>query len=88
MTPSFQEAMDKFFDDINLKQCIDDLHAAVVEAKLRKQKGKVQPDIWKEDLHPHATTWAQTIPLLKKERQRLLAELQEVLLLVLLSTIA
>lgn len=78
-SPSFQEATDKFFDDVNLKQCIDDLHAAVVEAKLRKQKGEVRPDIWKEDLHPRAATRARTVPLLEKERERLLAELQEVL---------
>ena len=77
-SPSFQEATDKFFDDVNLKQCIDDLHAAVVEAKLRKQKGEVRPDIWKEDLHPRAATRARTVPLLEKERERLLAELQEV----------
>ena len=75
---SFQEATDKFFDDINLKQCIDDLHAAVVDAKLRKQKGEVRPDIWREDLHPRAATRARTVPLLERERERLLAELQEV----------
>ena len=74
----FQEATDKFFDDINLKQCIDDLHAAVVDAKLRKQKGEDRPDIWREDLHPRAATRARTIPLLERERERLLAELQEV----------
>ena len=76
---SFQEATDKFFDDISLKQCIDDLHAAVVDAKLRKQKGEVRPDIWREDLHPRAATRARTVPLLERERERLLAELQEVL---------
>ena len=76
---SFQEATDKFFDDINLKQCIDDLHAAVVDAKLRKQKGEVRPDIWREDIHPRAATRARTIPLLERERERLLAELREVI---------
>ena len=76
---SFQEATDKFFDDVNLKQCIDDLHAAVVDAKLRKQKGEVRPDIWREDLHPRAATRARIIPLLEKQRERLLAELQEVI---------
>lgn len=75
---SFQEATDKFFDDINLKQSIDDLHAAVVDAKHRKQKGEVRPDIWREDLHPRAATRARTVPLLERERERLLAELQEV----------
>jgi hypothetical protein len=75
---SFQKETDKFFDDINLKQCIDDLHAAVVDAKLRKQKGEVRPDIWREDLHPRAATRARTVPLLERERERLLAELQEV----------
>jgi len=75
---SFQDATNKFFDDINLKQCIDDLHAAVVDAKLRKQRGEVRPDIWREDLHPRAATRARTVPLLEKERERLLAELQEV----------
>ena len=78
---SFQEATDKFFDEIKLKQCVDDLHAAVVDAKLRKQKGVVRPDVWREDLHPRAATRARTIPLLEKERERLLAELQEVRLL-------
>lgn len=73
-----QEATDRFFDDINLRQCIDDLHAAVVDAKLRKQKGEARPDIWREDLHPRAATRARTIPLLERERERLLAELQEV----------
>lgn len=75
---SFQEATDKFFDDTNLRQCIDDLHAAVVDAKLRKQNGEVRPDIWREDLHPRASTRARTVPLLERERERLLAELQEV----------
>ena len=78
---SFQEATDKFFDEVKLKQCVDDLHAAVVDAKLRKQKGVVRPDIWREDLHPRAATRARTVPLLEKERERLLAELQEVRLL-------
>lgn len=64
--------------DTNLKRCIDDLHSAVVEAKLRKQRGEVRPDIWMEDLHPRAATRARTIPLLERERSRLLAELQEV----------
>ncbi|KAF9779281.1 hypothetical protein BJ322DRAFT_1089567 [Thelephora terrestris] len=77
MESSLTEATDKFFDDISLKQCIDDLHAAVVDAKLRKQKGEVRPDIWREDLHPRAATRARTIPLLEKERERLLADLQE-----------
>jgi hypothetical protein len=67
--------------DTNLKRCIDDLHAAVVDAKLRKQRGEVRPDIWREDLHPRAATRAQTVPLLEKERERLLAELQEVFLI-------
>lgn len=57
--------------------CIDDLHAAVVDAKLRKQRGEIRPDIWREDLHPRAATRARTVPLLEKERERLLAELQE-----------
>jgi len=77
MESSLVDATDKFFDDVNLKQCIDDLHAAVVDAKLRKQKGEVRSDIWREDLHPRAATRARTIPLLEKERERLLAELQE-----------
>ncbi|KAF9646490.1 hypothetical protein BDM02DRAFT_3004751 [Thelephora ganbajun] len=77
MESSLVEATDKFLDDINLKQCIDDLHAAVVDAKLRKQKSEDRPDIWREDLHPRAATRARTIPLLEKERERLLAELQE-----------
>jgi len=81
-SPSFQEATDKFFDDINLKQCIDDLHAAVVDAKLRKQKGEVRSDIWREDLHPRAAARARTVPLLERERERLLVELQEVVLLI------
>jgi hypothetical protein len=78
LTYDTKEATDKFFDDINLRQCIDDLHAAVVDAKLRKQKGEVRPDIWKEDLHPRVATRARTVPLLERERERLLAELQEV----------
>jgi hypothetical protein len=78
LTYDTKEATDKFFDDINLRQCIDDLHAAVVDAKLRKQKGEVRPDTWKEDLHPRAATRARTVPLLERERERLLAELQEV----------
>lgn len=64
--------------DTNLKRCIDDLHAAVVDAKLRKQRGEVRPDIWREDLNPRAATRARTVPLLEKERERLLTELQEV----------
>ena len=59
-----------------------------MDAKLRKQKGVVRPDVWREDLHPRAATRARTIPLLEKERERLLAELQEVRLLTLPSTIA
>ena len=39
----------------------------------------MRPDIWREDLHPRAATRARTIPLLERERERLLAELQEVL---------
>ena len=42
---SFQETTDKLFDDIHLKQCIDYMHATVVDAKHRKQKGEVRPDI-------------------------------------------
>jgi len=75
---SSQESTDKFFDDVNLKQSIDDLHAAVVDAKLRKQRGEVRTDVWREDLHPRAATRARTVPLLERERERLLAELQEV----------
>ena len=75
---SFQKATDEFFDDVNLRQSIDDLHAAVVDAKLRKQRGEVRTDVWKEDLHPRAATRARTVPLLERERERLLAELQEV----------
>lgn len=85
---SFQEATDKFFDDTDLRQCIDDLHAAVVDAKLRKQKGEIRPDTWREDLHPRAATRARTVPLLERERERLLAELQEVFLLTPPSAIA
>ena len=74
----FQKATDEFFVDTELKRCIDDLHAAVVDAKLRKQRGEVRPDIWREDLNPRAATRARTVPLLERERERLLAELQEV----------
>jgi len=79
---SFQESTDKFFDEVNLKQSIDDLHAAVVDAKLRKQRGEVRTDVWREDLHPRAATRARTVPLLERERERLLAELQEVFPLI------
>lgn len=50
----------------------------MVDAKLRKRKGETRPDSWREDLHPRAATRARTIPLLERERERLLAELQEV----------
>lgn len=82
LTTSFQDSTDKFFDDINLRQSIDDLHAAVVDAKLRKQRGEVRPDTWRENLNPRAATRARTVPLLEKERERLLTELQEVFSLI------
>lgn len=79
---SFQGATDRFFDDTYLKQCIDDLHAAIVDAKLRNQKGEVRPDIWREGLYPRAATRARTVPLLEKDRERRLGELQEVPLFI------
>jgi len=75
---SSQEATDKFFDEANIKQAIDDLHAAVVDAKLRKQRNEVRTDVWREDLHPRAATRARTVPLLERERERLQVELREV----------
>ena len=58
---------------------MDKLHAVVTEAKARKQADDVDgADIWKEDLAPRAAVRAKTIPLLQQERDRLMAELDEV----------
>ena len=74
---SFQESMDKFFDEVT-KQSVDDLHTTVVDARLRKQGGEVPSDVWREDLHYCAATRAWAMLLLKMGRERLPAELQEV----------
>jgi Nnf1 len=61
-----------------MKQNIDDLHAVVSEARLRKQTEEVRQDVWREDLHPRAATRSRTIPVLEDARNKLLAELQQV----------
>lgn len=61
-----------------MKQNIDDLHAVVSEARLRKKTGEVRQDVWKEDLHPREATRSRTIPVLTQARDHLMAELQQV----------
>jgi Nnf1 len=61
-----------------MKQNIDDLHAVVLEARVRKQTREIRQDIWKQDLHPRAAARARTVPLLEDARNKLLAELNQV----------
>jgi len=77
MESNISDETNKFFDDISMKQNIDDLHAVVAEARVRKKTGEVRTDVWKEDLHPRAATRARTIPVLEETRDRLLLELEQ-----------
>lgn len=61
-----------------MKKNLDNLHAVVTEARARKQAGYTGKDVWREDLHPKTAVRARTVPLLEKERDRLLAELKQV----------
>lgn len=67
-------------NQFNVKENLDKLHAVVTEARARKQAEDYDgKDIWKEDLPPRAAVRAKTVPLLQQERDRLKAELAEVI---------
>ena len=68
------------FKKYNVKENLDNLHAVVTAARARKQADYDSKDVWREDLQPRAAVRARTIPLLERERDRLRAELAQVLL--------
>ena len=67
------------FKKYNVKENLDNLHAVVTAARARKQADYDGKDVWREDLQPRAAVRARTIPLLEQERDRLRAELAQVL---------
>ncbi|KZT07379.1 uncharacterized protein LAESUDRAFT_108540 [Laetiporus sulphureus 93-53] len=78
MDDSITEKCEELLKKYNVRENIDNLHAVVTEARVRKHSGGYNgPDVWRENLHPGAAVRARTIPLLEKERDRLRAELEE-----------
>lgn len=61
-----------------MKDNLDNLHAVVTAARARKEAGYDGKDVWRDDLQPRAAVRARTIPLLEEERNRLHAELAQV----------
>lgn len=80
--PWSQNHCEEIFQEYNVKQNVDILHTAVMEARARKQLGEIGKDAWKEDLESRAATRARTIPLLEKEAAKLRAILEQVSLLM------
>ena len=74
-----QENCEGLFKKYNVKENLDNLHAVVTAARARKEMSYEGKDIWREDLQPRAAVRARTIPLLERERDRLRAELSQVL---------
>ena len=77
--PAAQENCEELFKKYNVKENLDNLHAVVTAARARKQADYDSKDVWREDLQPRAAVRARTIPLLEHERDRLRAELAQVL---------
>ncbi|KAI8985585.1 hypothetical protein BD414DRAFT_441247 [Trametes punicea] len=74
---SITENCEELFKKYKVKENLDNLHAVVTAARARKQTGYDGKDVWREDLQPRAAVRARTIPLLEKERDRLLAQLSQ-----------
>ncbi|EMD32648.1 hypothetical protein CERSUDRAFT_143706 [Gelatoporia subvermispora B] len=77
MDQSMTQQCEELFKQFDVRKNLDNLHAVVTDARARKQAGYTGKDVWRDDLHPKAAVRARTIPLLEKERDRLLAELQQ-----------
>ncbi|KAI0270755.1 hypothetical protein BC834DRAFT_819386 [Gloeopeniophorella convolvens] len=68
----------KLFEQYDVQENIDALHAVVTEARLRQQRGETPgTDTWRADLEPKAAVRARTIPTLERERDLLRAQLVE-----------
>ena len=76
--PAAQENCEELFKKYNVKENLDNLHAVVTAARVRKQTEYNGKDVWREDLQPRAAVRARTIPVLEKERDRLRTELAQV----------
>ncbi|GBE86132.1 hypothetical protein BKA93DRAFT_806183 [Sparassis latifolia] len=77
MESSITDNCEMLFEQFNVRENLDRLHAVVTEARARKQTGYDEKDVWKEDLQPDAAVWARTIPVFEAERDRLRAELEQ-----------
>ncbi|KAF9804042.1 hypothetical protein IEO21_09488 [Rhodonia placenta] len=78
MEDQITENCEELLKQFNVRENLDNLHAVVTEARIRKQSGNYDgKDVWREDLHPSVAVRARTTPLLEKERDRLRAELEE-----------
>ncbi|OBZ66948.1 hypothetical protein A0H81_13080 [Grifola frondosa] len=74
ITKNCEELLQRY----DVKDNLDNLHAVVTAARARKQTAYDGKDVWREDLQPKAAVQARTVPLLEKEKERLLVELKQV----------
>ncbi|EIN09406.1 hypothetical protein PUNSTDRAFT_133198 [Punctularia strigosozonata HHB-11173 SS5] len=68
----------------NLKDNLDELHAIITEARARRKAREAgtltdddEKDVWRPDLPPRTATVARVVPLLEREKERMLKELAE-----------
>ena len=63
----------------NARENIDKLHAVVMEARERKERGEPPgPDAWRPNLESRNAVRARTIPVLREEKAKLEERLAEV----------
>jgi len=62
----------------NVQENIDTLHQVINDGKARKEQGTVGNDVWQENLEPRSAIAARTVPVLKREAERLKELIAEV----------
>lgn len=73
-----QRDLNKLFEEYDVRDSIDSLHAIINEATKRKARGEKGEDVWREDVQPHQAVSARTVPRLQAEMVRLQERLETV----------
>ena len=73
-----QRDLDKLMKVYNVQENIDILHQVINDGKARKEQGNVGNDVWQENLEPRSAIAARTVPVLKREAERLKELIAEV----------
>ena len=78
-----QQQCDQLLADHDAAVATDILHEIILEGRAKKQMRQHQnaKDVWTSNLDPRVAVHARTVPVLESERDRMLSELDKVILL-------